>query len=149
MNSNKNNLVFSFQNEDEDQDEYDNEDKDQIDEYVERFLLSESVSDSISEATVSDFVSDFVSDSVSEETNQICLAHEYDASYSAKELLKICEFYGVHKECKKYKKMEIIYAILLYESDETNAPSVEKRKLFWEFMRLLKQDKFMKQFVVW
>jgi len=139
MNSNKNNLVFSFQDENEDEEE-----EDQIDEYVQRFLISDTF-------TSDTFTSDsFTSDTfVSDETNQICLAHEYDASYSAKELLKICEFYGIHKECKKHKKIEIIYAILLYESDETNAPSVEKRKLFWEFMRLLKQDKFMKQFVVW
>lgn len=125
MNSNKNNLVFSFDDEDEDEDQ---DQIDQIDEFVERF---------ISEAAIS------------EEPNQIYLAHQYDASYSAKDLLKICEFYGFHKECKKYKKMELIYAILLYESDPINAQLVEKRKAFWEFMDLLKQDKFMKRFIVW
>lgn len=134
MNSNKNNLVFSFDDDDEDEDQ---DQIDEIDEYVERF---------VSEAAISEATGDFV---ISEEPNQIYLAHQYDASYSAKDLLKICEFYGFHKECKKYKKMELIYAILLYESDPINAQLVEKRKAFWEFMELLKQDKFMKRFIVW
>ena len=146
-NKNKNNLVVSFQ--DQFIEEEEEEEEEEIDEYIQRFLISEALSEATvgiatsiatvrNEATVSN-----------EETNQICLAHEYDASYSAKDLLKICEFYGIHKECKKYKKMELIYAILIYESDETHSFLVEKRKAFWELMSMLKQDKFMKQFIVW
>lgn len=146
MNSNKNNLVFSFDDEDQDEPQDEIDQIDRIDEYVERFISEATASEAVASEATGDFV---ISEATSEEPNQIYLAHQYDASYSAKDLLKICEFYGFHKECKKYKKMELIYAILLYESDPINAQLVEKRKAFWEFMELLKQDKFMKRFIVW
>ena len=83
------------------------------------------------------------------EQDQLCLAHHYDASFSVKDLIKICEYYGIHKQCQKCKKMEVIYSILMYENDPTNARMVEKRKAFWGYMEELKQDKFMKRFVIW
>lgn len=86
---------------------------------------------------------------VDNEVGQIYAAHQYETAFNVKDLLKICEYYGIHKQCQKYKKMEVIYAILLYENDLTNTHLVEKRKEFWRYMEELKQDKFMKRFVVW
>jgi hypothetical protein len=124
MNSNKNNMFFSLQDDDLGQK---TSDQNEIDDYIQRFFEDE--------CNVDD--------------DQIYLAHQYEASYSVKELLKICEYYGIIKQRNQRKKMELIYAILLYEKDPTNESTVETRKRFWGYLDELKQDKFMKQFVVW
>ena len=83
------------------------------------------------------------------EVDQLRLAHQYDTAFSVKDLIKICEYYGIHKQCQKCKKMEVVYSILMYENDPVNEVLVEKRKAFWGYMEELKQDKFMKRFVIW
>lgn len=67
------------------------------------------------------------------------------------ELLKICEYYGLIKYIKlaKYKKNEIIHAILLFESDENNSIIVEKRYKLWNYMYELSKDKIMKKYIIW
>lgn len=119
------------------------------------FETKEETNDQNSDLDINDYVQQFFEDD--EETGedhdhdqyQIYAAHQYDTEFSVKDLMKICEYYGIHKQCQKCKKMEIIYAILLFENDPTNAHLVEKRKEFWRYMEELKQDKFMKRFVVW
>jgi hypothetical protein len=105
----------------------------------------------ISDFDINEYVQQFFEgdDEDDNEVDQIYAAHQYETEFNVKDLLKICEYYGIHKQCQKYKKMEVIYAILLYENDPTNADMVEKRKEFWRYMEELKQDKFMKRFVVW
>jgi hypothetical protein len=75
----------------------------------------------------------------------------YSKNYSVKELMLICEFYNIAKELKiiKAKKETIINAIQLYESDSTNYEIVAKRHNFWFYMKELKNDKFMKKFILW
>lgn len=72
-------------------------------------------------------------------------------SYSVSELQKICEYYDLLKNIKlaKYKKIEIINAIKLFESDEYNKQIVDKRKRLWRFINELMKDKIMKKYILW
>lgn len=75
----------------------------------------------------------------------------YNDSYTVQQLLKICEYYGFLKYVKmaKYKKNDIIDAILLYEMDENNNEIVSKRQKLWIMMEELANDKFMKKYILW
>jgi hypothetical protein len=75
----------------------------------------------------------------------------YSMNYTVKELLIICDFYNIAKELKSKKanKDNIISAIQIYENDPKNYESVAKRHNFWFYMNELKNDKFMKKFILW
>jgi len=75
----------------------------------------------------------------------------YNETYTVQQLLKICEYYGFLKYVKmaKYKKNDIIDAILLYEMDENNNEIVSKRQQLWAMMEELANDKFMKKYILW
>ena len=68
-----------------------------------------------------------------------------------KDLLTICEYYGIAKEIRanKYNKMEIINILMVYERELSNHPCVASRRQLWYYMNELKRDKFMKKFVIW
>ena len=78
-------------------------------------------------------------------------AIDYDTNYSVKQLLLICEYYGLSKEVKtnKFKKQELILFLLDFEENIENSLIVYKRKQLWYFMEELKNDKFMKKYVLW
>jgi len=73
----------------------------------------------------------------------------YDNNFNNKQLLLICEYYGINKQARTMKKQEIISIILLFERNEANAEIVLKRKILWGYMEDLKNDKVMKRFVIW
>lgn len=72
-------------------------------------------------------------------------------SYSIIELQKICEYYDLLKNVKlaKYKKIEIINTIKLFESEDSNKYIVDKRIRLWGFMKELMSDKIMKKYIIW
>jgi hypothetical protein len=76
---------------------------------------------------------------------------DYDLNYNVKELLLICEYYGIAKQIKasKLKKKEIITFLLEFEESPDNFSIVYKRKQMWYFMCELKNDKFMKKYLLW
>jgi len=75
----------------------------------------------------------------------------YYNNYTVKELLLICEYYGFAKDLKtnKYNKEEIIDFLVSFESDINNLDIVFKRQNMWFYINELKNDKFMKKFVLW
>ena len=75
----------------------------------------------------------------------------YNENYTVKELLMICEYYGFAKELKnnKYNKEQIIDFLVTFESDINNSDIVCKRQNMWFYINELKNDKFMKKFVLW
>jgi hypothetical protein len=75
----------------------------------------------------------------------------YNINYTVKELLIICEYYGFAREVKsnRLNKDQIIQYIIAFENDITNADIVFQRKNFWFYMNELKNDKFMKKYVLW
>jgi hypothetical protein len=75
----------------------------------------------------------------------------YHENYTVKELLLICEYYGFAKDLKNNKcnKEQIIEFLVSFESDINNTDIVFKRQNMWFYINELKNDKFMKKFVLW
>ena len=78
-------------------------------------------------------------------------ALDFEMNYNVKQLLTICDYYGLLKEVKtnKLKKQEIISVLLDFEENIENSLIVYKRKQLWYFMSELKNDKFMKKYILW
>jgi len=70
---------------------------------------------------------------------------------SVNQLLKICDYYNLTKYIKmsKYKKNEIVNAIILFEMDSINNITVTKRQKLWYYMEELINDKYMKTYIIW
>ena len=79
------------------------------------------------------------------------LSIEYKINYNVKDLLLICEYYGIAKELKvqKFCKEMIIYFLVDFENDPLNNTIVLQRKKMWHCMNMLKNDKFMKKYIIW
>jgi hypothetical protein len=75
----------------------------------------------------------------------------YDMNFTVKQLLLICEYYGLLKDVKtnKMKKQDIIEQILLFENNNDNYEMMIRRKELWYYINELKEDKMMKKFVIW
>ena len=75
----------------------------------------------------------------------------YDENFTIKELMLICEYYGFSKElkAKKYNKEEIIHFLVEYELNPLNSEIVSRRQSMWFYITQLKNDKFMKKYVLW
>jgi hypothetical protein len=74
----------------------------------------------------------------------------YEEEYTVKDLLKICEYYGIDKNIRtsKCKKIDIITTLVYFESLPENAVIVEKRNRMWAYITELLQDPKMKKFII-
>jgi hypothetical protein len=75
----------------------------------------------------------------------------YHENYTVKELLLICEYYGFSKFLKsnKLNKEQIVDCLVNFETDPVNSECVLRRQNMWFYINELKNDKFMKKFVLW
>jgi hypothetical protein len=75
----------------------------------------------------------------------------YQENHTVKELLIICDYYGLSKELKQHKcnKDQIIEILVSFESDTNNSDIIFKRQNLWFYMNELKNDKFMKKYLLW
>ena len=76
----------------------------------------------------------------------------YDLNYSVKQLLLICEYYNISKgtiRTNKMKKSDIIEQIILFEHDFKNYEVAEERKRMWFYMNEMRNNKFMKKYILW
>ena len=75
----------------------------------------------------------------------------YSENSTVKELLLICDYYGFAKELKanKCNKGQIIQILVDFEMNPLNSQVVYKRRTVWFYACELKNDKFMKKFVLW
>ena len=75
----------------------------------------------------------------------------YHENFTIKELLLICDYYGFGKELKtsKCNKDTIIQYLVDFESNPENNDIVFKRQNIWFYINELKNDKFMKKYVLW
>jgi hypothetical protein len=98
-----------------------------------------------------DYVNDFLSEVEVEEDLRTPHILDYTENYTVKELILICDYYGFSKEIKANKlgKDLLIQCLVDYELEPVNAVNVEKRRNMWFFINELKNDKFMKKFVLW
>jgi hypothetical protein len=98
-----------------------------------------------------DFVFNKIDDYLSKEEISEIMCFEYKTNYNVKELLLICEYYGMSKELKmnKCNKDEIVFFLVDFENDQLNSNIVTKRRELWRCITMLKNDKFMKKYVLW
>ena len=89
-------------------------------------------------------------DFINEEIFEV-MCYEYKINYTVKELLLICDYYGIAKEMKtnKYSKDEIINALVQFENNPINNDIFMRRQSMWYCIDKLKNDKFMKKYVLW
>ena len=75
----------------------------------------------------------------------------YNMNYTVKELLLICDYYNIAKEVKtkKYNKEELCNFLVDFELNPENNNIVLKRKNMWFYINEIKNDKFMKKYVIW
>ena len=131
-----------------------NNDKDNFEENV-FFLLDETTLDTNNDDIINDLLHNFdytnkINNLTRDEINE-SLSIEYKINYNVKDLLLICEYYGIAKELKVHKfcKEMIIYFLVDFENDPLNNTIVLKRKELWNCINLLKNDKFMKKYIIW
>ena len=88
-----------------------------------------------------------------ESNSDLTIPHmiNYHENYTVKELLLICEYYGFAKDIKaiKFNKEQIIDYLVAFESNIENTDIVFRRQNMWFYMNELKNDKFMKKYVLW
>ena len=70
---------------------------------------------------------------------------------TVKDLLKICQYYGIDKDIKasKCKKQDIISTIVFFESLPENFKIVNKRHKMWACISELLSDPKMKKYIIW
>ena len=75
----------------------------------------------------------------------------YQLNMNVKQLLQICDYYGISKGLKSNKrtKDEIINLLVDFEDIDTNYEIVCKRRLMWFYIEELRGDKFMKKHIFW
>ena len=86
-----------------------------------------------------------------DEDEKMCQVLNYTLNYTVKDMTKICEYYRIDKMVKKQKmnKEDIINSVVSFERDYKNNDTVARRQLLWHCMQELKQDGFMKKYVLW
>lgn len=74
----------------------------------------------------------------------------YDELYTVKDLLKICQYYGIDKNIKssKCKKLDIISTIIYFESLPENKAIVRQRHRMWAYITELLNDKIMRKYIL-
>lgn len=75
----------------------------------------------------------------------------YNEEYKIKDLLKICQYYGIKNSVKasKCKKQDIVSTIVYFEGQPENYEIVEKRHKMWAFVTELLEDSKMKSYLIW
>ena len=73
----------------------------------------------------------------------------YNLNFNVKQLLQICDYYGIAKTMRQQKcnKDEIIMMLVDFEASEENCEIVTKRQLLWYYVNELKNDSFMKKYI--
>lgn len=72
----------------------------------------------------------------------------YNEEYKLKDLMKICQYYGIIKSIKALKKQDIITNIVNFEKRTENYEIVEKRHKMWAYMTELLEDPKMKGYLI-
>ena len=71
---------------------------------------------------------------------------DYKTNYNKKELERIADYYEISK--RKKKKDELIEDIVVFEKESTNIVKVYQRKKMWKYIKEIKKDKYLKQFLI-
>ena len=70
----------------------------------------------------------------------------YSTNYTRKELDRIADYYEISK--RKKRKDDIIQDIVIFEQDPENIELVFRRKKLWSYMAEIKDDKYLRKFLI-
>ena len=73
------------------------------------------------------------------------VSFDYEMNYTIKQLKHIAGYYGL--KCKN-RKGDMIQDIVLFEMDTANVDAVSRRKRMFHYMDLLKNDEYLKSYVM-
>lgn len=122
-----------------------NEQSDTISYYIEEIVNREK-----EEINIEEFMAEMENNEFNDDLTVPKMIN-YHENFTVRELLLICDYYGFAKELKtnKCNKEQIIGILVSFESDLNNSYIVFKRKNMWFFINELKNDKFMKRYLLW
>lgn len=116
------------------------------------FSLMEEEGEDNNELDLSNMLNEIYKCDFTNENNDLIIPQtiNYRENFTVKELLLICDYYGIAKELKSNKcnKCEIIEFLVIFESHSINSVIVFKRQKLWFYINELKNDKFMKKYVL-
>jgi hypothetical protein len=115
------------------------------------FLLheEEDIQEEESNFDINSFINEIEDDELQQDLMLPNIIH-YTENFTIKELLIICDYYGIAKELKanKCKKDTIVQILTNFETNYENYEIVSKRKNLWFYINELKNDKFMKKYIL-
>jgi glycerol-3-phosphate dehydrogenase len=121
------------------------------------FLLNENENENENEndyLTEQIDINDLLNEDTCKTNNDLLISHmiHYHENFSVKELFLICDYYDISKNLKikkKYTKDAVVKYLVEFEMNNSNIDIVSKRQNMWFYMNELKNDKFMKKFLLW
>ena len=79
--------------------------------------------------------------------NQEYLIDNYEYNeLPIKNINLICDYYKIKRG--KLTKKEKIIEIIFFENNINNIDVIENRKLLWEYIKIIKTDKFLKNYII-
>jgi hypothetical protein len=79
--------------------------------------------------------------------NEEDIINEYGYSETnIKNINTICDYYKIKKG--KLSKKQKIMQIIIFENNFNNIDIVENRKMLWEYVKIIKSDKFLQQYIL-
>jgi hypothetical protein len=133
MNETDDNITIFFNEKNDDDNDYNDDLTKMMDKFRE---LELDIDDSVNNIWV-------------DENSKCLIDYTVKESLTVKELLKICSYYDLDKNIKKYKKQDIIATIFYFESLPENNYIVQKRYMMWKNIHELLNDPIMKKYVIW
>lgn len=73
------------------------------------------------------------------------MSFDYEMNYTMKQLKHIAGYYGIKN---KPRKVDMIQDIVFYETDTVNGDVVARRKRMFYYMDALKNDEYLKSFIM-
>ena len=148
----KNNNIFFLV--EEKNDINDNNNDININDSIEQ-MMNEMLQDDIEKSDQNNYNDDILSLSLPYyiEKSAYCGEDElyYNEKYTIKELMKICQYYGISKDIKsaKCKKQDIVSTIVFFEGQSENCEIVKKRHSMWAYITELVMDTKMRSYILW
>ena len=121
-----------------------NDDADHADDAIQKMM--EELNEHINATNLTTWIDDIEEDVNPFFNGALSLYKEH----TIKDLLKICNYYGIEKNIKvlKSKKQQIIHALIYFESLPDNFEIVQKRYRMWACITELLNDSKMKKYII-
>ncbi len=95
--------------------------------------ISFSLDEPESDTNVSFDMSDFLHQDDTQHDLAFSMSLDYQANYNVRQLLQICDYYGISKLGKCNKEF-VIHSIVNFESNAENAEHVTRRRTLWFYI---------------